>query len=128
MFDHAAEQLQEFIDGDATEQIKIKKEVFAALTGLMLMEYSDQSIYDSLNDKMNSDYSLNIDVYPRTKEKALDALVSHKLDSKPHEKKKSYDENKSIGYHQDNGEKKSFAQKLKCDRICCCCWSIISSQ
>jgi hypothetical protein len=84
MFDHAAEHLQEYIDGGATEQIKKKKEVFAALTGLMLMEHSDQSRYGSLNEKMNSDYSLNIDVYLRAKEKALDALANPKLDKKPH--------------------------------------------
>jgi hypothetical protein len=73
-FDYATEHLAEYISGNPAEQAALKKNIFAAFAGLLLVENSDHNKYGSLIEKMSSDFSLERDVYPRTKEKALDVL------------------------------------------------------
>lgn len=87
-----------------------------------MIENSDQTKYGSLVEKMSSDFSLENDVYPRTKEKALDVLSNHKLDKKYHDQKKKENEIQSKKKSDDdNGSKKSFAQKPKENMTCYCC-------
>jgi hypothetical protein len=117
MFDYATEHLPDYIDGNAGEQAKLKKTIFDAFAGLLLVENCDQNKYGSLIEKMSSDFSLERDVYPRTKEKALDVLSNHKLDKKYFEEKRK---NKEIQHKQqdkkpcksDGGNKKKLCAKV----------------
>jgi hypothetical protein len=47
---------------------------------LFMMYNSDQNKYGSLMETMSTSFSLGNNTYPKTIEKALDALSNHKID------------------------------------------------
>ena len=125
VFDEATEKLGTYVAAKTTvEKDEIKKESFDAFMSMVMLHGSDKDKYGSLIQTMTTNYSLEKDNYPKTKEKALDALSNHKFDQRYYDKKnretkpKDFERKKS---EDDGGSKKSFAQKPKDHMTCYCC-------
>jgi hypothetical protein len=81
IFDTACEKLEDYATASITaDKTKIKKDAFDAFTSIMFMKNSDQRKYGSLLQTLETDFSLGTDKYPKTKEKALDAVSNHPFD------------------------------------------------
>jgi hypothetical protein len=77
-------------------------------------------------ETMSTSFSLGNNDYPKTKEKALDALSNHKIDKRYFDlKKKARDEKPNHierkEKNEDDGSKRSFAQGSKEKMTCYCC-------
>jgi hypothetical protein len=81
IFDHASEKLEEYTNTTSrTEKDEIKKSSFNAFAIVVLLRNSDQNKYGTLLDTMTTTLALGTNVFPKTKEKALDAMSNHKID------------------------------------------------
>jgi hypothetical protein len=75
IFDAASEILSEYTSAaSTTEHDIIEKGSFDAFASVVLLRYSDQDKYGTLLDTMTTTLALGTNIFPRTKEKALDAL------------------------------------------------------
>jgi hypothetical protein len=82
VFDEACERLSEYVNDSSREKNKINNDMFETVASMMLLRNSDQDKYGSLLETLSTNFSLGNDDYPKTREKALDALANHKLDKK----------------------------------------------
>jgi hypothetical protein len=106
----------------------MKIEAMDGFASLVMMCNSDQNKYGPLMETMSTSFSLGNNTYPKTKEKALDALSNHKIDKtyfdnqkKNKEKESKQSEDKAKGEHGETGSKRSFGQRTKDNMICYCC-------
>jgi hypothetical protein len=95
---------------------------------MTLLESSDQNKYGSLLQVRSTTFSLGTDSYPRSKEKALDALSNHKFDGRYYEvQKKTRDKmqtrtsDKKSDEDEDGASDKTFSQRPKDSMTCYCC-------
>jgi hypothetical protein len=91
---------------------------------MVMIHGSDKDKYGSLIQTMTTNFSLEKDNYPKTKEKALDALSNHKFDQRFFDKKNRESKSKDFEKKKnedDGGSKRSFAQKTKDQFTCYCC-------
>jgi hypothetical protein len=81
IFDQASEKLEDYTNTtSSTERDKIKKISFNAFASVVLLRNSDQNNYGTLLETMTTTLALGTNVFPKTKEKALDAMSNHKID------------------------------------------------
>jgi hypothetical protein len=120
IFEAASEKLDEYTSTTSTiKQDAIKKGSFDAFASVILVRNSDQNKYGTLLDTRTTVLALGSNVFPKTKEKALDALSNYSFDPGYVE----YKQKKERPTRSDTsgGNQNSFAQKPKENLICHCC-------
>ena len=106
---------------DLPAATELKAEAFGIWMAFLLLKNSDQSKYGSLLNGLTSQYSMDINQYPRTIMAASDTLVNHKHDAKPVRQNQSgYTKKDEEGGTGHANNKTSFAQSGK-KKYCYCC-------
>ncbi len=130
--DHFVEHLPLYVEEtDTDKKQEMKNNALEPFLAYQLLKSSDQTKYGSLLSKLQSQYSLGLDQYPKTLNAAVDALSNHKYDPKFYEKltknrEKARAEKKSENSSRNNSNEGtgssnvSFAQQGK-GPICYCC-------
>jgi hypothetical protein len=120
IFEAASEKLDEYTSTTSTiKQDAIKKGSFDAFASVILLRNSDQNKYGTLLDTMTTTLALGSNVFPKTKEKAIDALSKYSFDPGYVEYKQKNE--RPTRSDTSSGNQNSFAQKPKENLICHCC-------
>ena len=125
VLDHFVENTSKYqTETDNNVRTSLKNEAFDEWMAYLVIRGSDQTKYGTLCHGFVSQFSLGNDQYPKTIQKATDALSQHKFDGKYYEnqekkREKQRDErNNRREQEEENSNQTSFAQG---EIVCYCC-------